>query len=379
MLPPFLAGREAEQRLIRDQLDRLISGGAPDSFIILHGPRGNGKTALLEWSERQAESRKIRVLDVDLSDSEIQEDETSRRGSLSRWLRAVSGFSILGTGVNWREVPPSKLTAAIERRALRSPVLVAIDEAQTLPIEMGRKLFASAQRWQRRRRQRSNPQVLLLLAGTPDLPKHLKTLRASFWERSLELPIGRLATASSADAIRIPLEERGRSIAEDALERVVEESHGYPFFVQLWGSLLWAECGQDRRQLTCADLDRVRPQFKQRRGQLYGHRYGELKEEKLVPVAESVAEAFARSERRPTREVLRAAQEGLKRSGRTADEDAAMDVCDRLSDLGYIWPVIHEDIDCCEPGVPSLMRFVLRNKEIPARGSGGGSRPSLGI
>ena len=299
VLPPFLAGRDAEQRVIRDQLARLTSGRSPGAFVILHGPRGNGKTALLEWSERQAEARKILVIDVDLSDSGIQQGETRRRGRLSRWLRAVRDFSTLRAGVNWQAVPHNELTARIEGMALRRPVLVAIDEAQTMPVEMGRKLLAFAQRWQRRRRPRRSPQVLLLLAGTPDLPKHLKTIRASFWERSLELPIGRLAMAGSADAIRIPLEERGRSIADDALERIVEESHGYPFFLQLWGALLWAECGKDSRQITCADLDRVRSRFKQRRGQLYGHRYGELKDAKPVPVAESVAEVFARSERRP--------------------------------------------------------------------------------
>ena len=41
-----------------------------------------------------------------------------------------------------------------------------------------------------------------------------------------------------------------------------------------------------------------------------------------------------------------------------------MDVCGRLSDLGYIWPVIHKDMDCYEPGLPNLMRFVLRNSEV---------------
>lgn len=106
------------------------------------------------------------------------------------------------------------------------------------------------------------------------------------------------------------------------------------------------------------------PRFQKRRGILYGHRYRELKDARLVPVAESVAEAFARSERRPAYEVVRVAREGLERPGLSADEDAAMEACVRLADLGYIWPVIHHDVDCYEIGVPSLMRFVLRNKAV---------------
>ncbi len=363
MLPPFLAGREGEQALIRSRLARLASDATPGTFVILHGPRGNGKTTLLVWAKRQAEARRIRVINIRLGESDRPQEASRLARGAFQWLRAVSSFSIGGAGVNWREVPPRKLVAAIERKARRGPVLVTIDEAHTLPAKLGRALLSAGQRW-----QHSGPHAMLLLAGTPHLPEHLKSMRASFWERSRRLFIGRLGLDASIDAIRIPLEERERSISDDAAAPVAEESHGYPFFLQLWGELLWEASGDAGRKLSRADLDRVRPQFEKERDGLYLNRYRELARAKLLPVAESLAAVFARSERRIADEVVRAAREGLERSGRASDEDSAMDACDQLTNLGYICPTVHASVYCYEPGIPSLMRFVQLNERT--RGAG---------
>ena len=91
------------------------------------------------------------------------------------------------------------------------------------------------------RLRRKQLPVILVLAGTPDLPRHLNSLDESFWDRSRILPLGLLKPEAAADAIRIPMETEGRSISPEALGQVAAESHGYPFFLQLWGGLLWGE------------------------------------------------------------------------------------------------------------------------------------------
>ncbi len=353
--PPFLAGRELEQGLIRNRLARLAQARAPGTFVLLHGPRGNGKTVLLVWSKRQAKSRNISVIDIRLGESDRLENETHEHPGLSRWLRVVTGFSILGAGVDRREVPPSKAVTAIERRARRKPVLVTIDEAHTLPLKLGRALLSAGQRW-----HHSGLPAMLLFAGTPDLPEHLNTMGAAFWERSEELPIGRLRAAASADAIRIPLEQHGRSIEDSALDRISQESHGYPFFVQLWGELLWNECGNSGRQLTCADLDRVRPRFEARKNFVYLLRYKELVKANLLEVAAGVAEAFDGAARMPPGPVKEAVRAALERLGEANEADDVLRSCGRLHDLGYIWTVNHKGRPCYEPGIPSLMRYVAR-------------------
>lgn len=52
ILPPYLAGREAEQSLFRKIFGRLREGRSLPDEVILYGPRGNGKTALLSWIEK---------------------------------------------------------------------------------------------------------------------------------------------------------------------------------------------------------------------------------------------------------------------------------------------------------------------------------------
>ena len=240
--------------------------------------------------------------------------------------------------------------------------MLGIDEAHTMPVTVGRELLTAAQRW-----QRQGLPAMLLLAGTPDLPAHLRKMGASFWERSKQLPIGRLGPGASEDAVRIPLEERGRSIAADALSRIAEESHGYPFFLQLWGELLWKECRSTPRQLTCMHVDRVRPQFEQDRNRFYLNRCSELHEAELLDVAAAVSESFRDSQRMPLSHVEEAVGSALRLAGRPCSKGTVRATCRQLHNLGYIWRVDHEGRLCYEPGIPSLMAYVARTADSAAQ------------
>ena len=47
--PPALTGREREQGVLTQCLADLLGGNAPPHDVALMGPRGNGKTVLLNW------------------------------------------------------------------------------------------------------------------------------------------------------------------------------------------------------------------------------------------------------------------------------------------------------------------------------------------
>ena len=247
------------------------------------------------------------------------------------------------------------MAAAIERRARRHPILVAVDEAHTMPVSLGRTLLLTAQRLQRRGRP-----VQLLLAGTPDLPRLLNAMQTSFWDRSEALPIGRIGPEASAEAIRIPLERDARSIEPRALRAVVRESHGYPFFLQVWGKALWDSSFGSSRPISLSEVDRVRPVFQKRKYLYYGNRYDELHRAGLAPLAARVAALFADSEHRTFEDVHQAIAESLELQGLQADGPSVLESLERLRDLGYIWQAYDRPHPYFEPGIPSLMPYVAR-------------------
>ena len=52
VLPPVLAGREAESAVLDAFRRKLLSGAPIPRDVIIYGPRGNGKTVLIESFRR---------------------------------------------------------------------------------------------------------------------------------------------------------------------------------------------------------------------------------------------------------------------------------------------------------------------------------------
>ena len=272
-LPPYLAGRESEQALCLALLGDLQDGLAPPREVVLHGPRGNGKTALLAWLQQEAAA--------------------------------------------YPEIDVLRLTPA----------------DRDLPF-------------------------LLVLAGTPGLPSHLNTMNASFWNRAERRPIGHLDSEATAAAIREPLEGERITIDQDALEHVVRASHGYPYFVQVWGQALWRQVAgtaapKAGRRLTRAEAAAARTDFERERNNYYLDRYEELENLRLLPVARAVADAFGAQPLLEDAEIEAAVLTGLRTSGGT---DGMTEARDAIRDLGYVWR--SEATPAWEPGIPSLMDYV---------------------
>ena len=285
-LPPYLAGREEEQALFREVSDDLRSGVPVARLLVVYGPRGNGKTALLRWAKREAESGD--GLDAHWlvgSDIPAPADFVARLG-LGSWLRKIApeSVSFAGVGVSLRggEERPLLLAEALEARAKAKPLLILLDEAHTLKPEVGQWLLNAAQA------AGSEAPFLLVLAGTPDLRARLSEMEASFWNRAEQLPLGRLDETAAGEAIRRPLAEDGIGVEEEALAHIVRESHGYPFFVQLWGRAVWDRvrgAGGGAGPVTMAVAEEAAGEFEIRRNRYYSDRYRELEERELLPAA----------------------------------------------------------------------------------------------
>ena len=356
--PPVLAGREQEQEVLNGCLARMAGGRSPPHDVVLVGPRGNGKTALLSWFEDAC--REVRVNVARPAPSRVRTehalfDALLPATGLGRLLPAKWGIAG-GVGKAERAAASPSAQALVERliaRCRRKPVAVLLDEAHTLDLETGRLLLNASQD------VRAAAPFLLVMAGTPGLLAHLGKMNASFRDRlgSGLLGIGRLSAAAAREALVEPLAAHGASIDAGALDSVVEHSQCYAYFIQLWGEGLWNQrLATGETRLTAAHAAAARPAVEARTTEYYQRRYRELEAGGLLPAAVAVAPAFqagpdATATDRDVDAALAAT--GLDASGRLAARDA-------LERLGYIWcppgqlpPVVWS------AGIPSLMQHVL--------------------
>ena len=292
IMPPFLAGREQERALLSRCLSDLKRGTAPPSDVMLVGPRGNGKTVLLLWFADAC--RKAGVAVVQVAPSRVKTQQELRNallpaGRLRRLLPARWSFAAVK--VEW-EASRTAEQAFMERlasRCRRKPRVVLVDEAHTLLGDVGQYLLNVSQDI------RPKAPFLLVLAGTPGLPAHLRKMDASFWDRNRQLGIGRLSETATKEALQEPLGDSGTSIDAQALDLVVEHSQHYAYFIQIWGEELWAKClaaNTKEKRLTTADVDDVRDNVERRMTDYYGERYQELETSGLLRAAKAIAPVF---------------------------------------------------------------------------------------
>ena len=357
-LPPALAGREQEQTLLNRCLAHLAGGGSLSHDVVLIGPRGNGKTALLRWFERACRESPTR-LDVaaiaapDVPDRAALLAELTPPTGISRLLPRKIGVAApasaewAGTGT------PRSLARRLIERCRRRPLAVLLDEAHTLDLDVGQLLLNASQQ------VRAQAPFLLVMAGTPGLLAHLARMNASFADHlgSGLLGIDRLSDAAAREALVEPLAGQGVGIDADALDLAVEHSQRYAYFVQLWGEALWSRrLATGETRLAAADATAALPAVAARVAEYYQRRYRELEAGGLVPAAVAVVTAFqagmdATATDRDVDAALAAT--GLDAAGRLAARE-------ELNRLGYVWPPPGQLPPVLwSAGIPSLMQYVL--------------------
>ncbi len=361
-LPPCLAGRDVEQRELMRLLAYLRAGrGAPRDAVV-SGPRGNGKTVLLRWFQREIEAgggidvvwrtpSDLPALDV-LATALVP---PARFRSLLPDKLSVSigvgrlGWELGGDAVNLAEL--------LTLRCAHRPLVVLLDEAHTLDEAVGQALLNAAQS------TAATAPFLLVLAGTPGLTRHLDRMSASFWNRAKHIGVGRLDEAAAAEALVRPFAEQEPAVTFDdpALRRVVDESQCYPYFLQVWGAALWeAAAERAATRIDDAVVAEARRTFDVERAAYYEHRRDEMERQDLLPVAGAVADAFAGRATLAQDELNAVIGEAL--AGASTPETVACR--DRLALVGYVWKPPGTG-DRWQPGIPSLMQYLRSPAPVP--------------
>ena len=351
--PPYLAGREAEQAACRAFLNELRNRRPPPREIVFYGPRGNGKTALLVWLQREAASRfGLDVIRLTPAAARTEAGLVERLLPAS-WRRRIAPETVSVSGITWRpgEERPPPLDAALAARAGKKPLVLVLDEARTLEAEVGGALLNAS-----RQVGRELP-FLLVLAGTPDVQARLGAMNVTFWNRAERRPVGRLDPEAAGAALRRPLEAENVGIDEDAMRRMAGDSHGYPYFVQLWGEAVWREVSPAAParppRITRADVGTAQAGVDRRKNGYYLERYDELMERGLLRVARAVADAFEDRDLLDDERLEAAIRRG---SGEGCTPERIAEARTALRHLGYVWRPEAEPT--WEAGIPSLMDYM---------------------
>ena len=195
---------------------------------------------------------------------------------------------------------------------------------------------------------------LLILAGTPGLQNRLQHMGATFWERSERLYPNLLSQRDTAKALVKPLEKYHITCEEDCLQAIIQDTQGYPYFVQLWGDKLFDALKQKSQARINQDITALaRNEVDVRKKYFYRNRYNELKETRLASLVPILGSAF--SGRRSLNEYQ---LEQLLHKAALPPEMTPEEAETILHELGYIWQGDPNNESNWIPGIPSLMKYI---------------------
>ena len=265
--PPELAGRE---KIIEDARIALarVKAGRPARSQILLGLRGVGKTVLLNRIQKLASDQGFETISLEAPEDDRLVDmlvpplrsllvRISRieraRAFASRALAALRAFATAfkvkvgdiefgveaakGTADSGQldfDLPEVLVAVAETARHAGTPIAILIDEVQYLVREDLSALIVSMHRSD----QKGLP-LVLFAAGLPQIAG-LAGKAKSYAERLFEYStLSRLDERAARDAIRVPIVKERARIDDAALDDIIKETQGYPYFLQEWGAKAW--------------------------------------------------------------------------------------------------------------------------------------------
>jgi len=263
--PPVLAGRDAQLALVRSVADQ-VEAGREANPLVYTGLRGMGKTALLKETIDELRRRKWlagyyevrRDVDPGAAVASIVE-EGSRLAGRSLRKALTSGVHRLGrtrltvgpTGVSLEIDPGNSVAGAPvdaypalvallrdlggSARGAGAGVALVVDELQ---VFRKRDLAVLIQALSATKEL----PIVLIGAGLPYLPSEMSKAN-TYAERFRYESVDGLRDSDIRLAVIEPAEQAGVTWDSRAVDRLVELSLGYPYFVQLYASESWKAAG----------------------------------------------------------------------------------------------------------------------------------------
>lgn len=264
--PPELAGRDSEIASFDLLLTRLGSG-LHERSMLLQGVRGTGKTVLLNAMRDRAINQGWDWVKIELNKSSplssdvlyevralLLQMKPSKRlaGAVRSALSVVKSFSLTLPG-DFKvsiEVDPTPgkadsgnlardLTDVFSQlgeleRERHSGLVFLVDELHLASQQDYEALIVALHEF-----SQSGLPVTLVGAGLPQLPALSRTAKTYAERLFLPIEVGALTPEDSRAALVVPAKRANVSYTAEALEMIIADTGGYPYFLQEYGKFAW--------------------------------------------------------------------------------------------------------------------------------------------
>lgn len=273
IVPEVVAGRTSTVAQVSLALDE--GPGSPYRFTLISGARGSGKTVLLNLLEKESCERGWTPLRVTASTAMLDKllhtdlPKLLAQAADSPHRTQITGGSLAGLGSvtveRTRRYPYQESLHSLLREAVSlldsrdGGLFLSLDELQSASPEHLHILTDAIQDL-----VRDELPIALTVAGLPfEIAELLDHPGTTFLRRAVPVPL----TALSRDEVERTLRDtalRGSKRFDNAAARLAAEAtQGYPYLVQLLGSVAWALAGEE---ITAETIDAALPLVKDRMG-----------------------------------------------------------------------------------------------------------------
>ena len=362
--PMYVAGRDKELSIINGIIESLCdirdngedNEEDPEFPIFIIGPRGVGKTVLLNCAKKIATKNNIHVVKAkveDFAESNVTRlieliSGTDYKSILDEFKVSVPGFKATARNPFKSNDIPSALTKKLNK----SPVLFLIDEAHTFNTDHFRVFCNLVQDL-----QSDKLPLGVIYAGTPGLDNLIFRAKATFITRYENYYLNTIDEKSTKLALAKTAEYSNINFDANAVNYLAKLTDNYPYFIQLIGKIMWDKLAKEKKKI--GDIDEAKSisdDFKSARNKFYNKFKREITKLRLKTQTLSIIRLLNVKKNVDQDDITNHLVDNFNISLDEADK-----IFDLLSNLGVIW----EEDNGFEASIPSFFNYFMeKNKSL---------------